>query len=147
MDSAWLQGWMFFSASREMTSHPSLHSGVCLQPSILKPSMAAPFGLVWLNVRWTKGNESWAEGKERRAAILYFTLFSPCMALSLSSPLTSIFTVFCKVWKCIFSGFGSLQCFSVSREKKGEGYWKDIIQGPEIPFFRLFCGSFRTSMP
>lgn len=88
--------------------------------------------------------ESWAEGKERRATTLYFTLFSPCMALSLSFPLSSIFAVFCKVWKCIFSGSGSLQHFSISREEKGERYWKDIIQGPEIPFLRLFCGTFQN---
>lgn len=58
--------------------------------------------LLWLSLaqcKMNKGKWKLIRGKERRTTILYFTLFSPCMAISPSSPLSSIFTVYCKVWK------------------------------------------------
>lgn len=100
---------------------------------------SSSFGLVWLNVRWTKGNESWEEGKERRATILYFILFSSYMAISSFSPLLSVSSVVCTVQKgdqyVYFQDLGVTVCLS---EQRRERYWKDVVQGLDLPFFFFF---------
>lgn len=145
MGSAWLQGWMFLSASREMTSHPSLLCGVCLQPSILQPGTAAPlaqFGSTLDEQREMKAKQ----GERREEQLFSISLCFPFAWLSL--PLTSyhLFSLcFVRCGKgpeCIFSR--SVYSFPLIAERRKERYCKGIIQGPELSFFRLFCGSFQN---